>query len=100
MGKEYDPLVYEGEFVNGKKSGKGKEYLNGRLIFEGEFLNGQRNGKGKSYSYKNGIKVLELEYLNGQIWNGIEYDSKGNIFYEIKNGKLRKKYDRENINDE
>ena len=29
--------------------GKGKEYKNGKIIFEGEYLNGQRNGKGKEY---------------------------------------------------
>ena len=33
-----------------KKNGKGKEYnRNGKLIFEGEYLNGKSNGKGKEY---------------------------------------------------
>jgi len=27
-------------------SGKGKEYCNRKLIFEGEYINGKRNGKG------------------------------------------------------
>ena len=32
--------MYEGEFSNEQKNGKGKEYDdNGRLIYEGEFLN-------------------------------------------------------------
>ena len=38
------------------KDGKGhiKEYYkNGKLLFEGEYLNGERNGKGNEY-YKNG----------------------------------------------
>ena len=32
--------------------GKGKEYdeYDGELIFEGEYLNGKRNGKGKEYN--------------------------------------------------
>ena len=42
---------YEGEYLNGKRNGKGKEYnKNGELIFEGEFLNGKKwNGKGEEY---------------------------------------------------
>ena len=52
--KEYkiysDELIYAGEYLNGKKNGKGKEYGRyGRLIFKGEYLNGKRNGKGKEY---------------------------------------------------
>ena len=52
IGKEYigkdNILVYEGEYLNGERNGKGKEYYdNGRLRFEGEYLNGKRNGKGK-----------------------------------------------------
>jgi len=34
-------LIFEGEYKNGRKNGKGKE-----LLFEGEYLNGKRwNGK-------------------------------------------------------
>ena len=34
-----------------KGTGKIKEYNdNGKLIFEGEYLNGERNGKGKIYN--------------------------------------------------
>ena len=43
-----DNLIFDGEYLNGKKwNGKGKEYDDCKLIFEGEYLNGQRNGKGK-----------------------------------------------------
>ena len=42
--KEYDYysfLVSEGEYVNGQKNGKGKEYnIDGSFKFEGEYLNG------------------------------------------------------------
>jgi antitoxin component YwqK of YwqJK toxin-antitoxin module len=36
--------MYEGEYFNGKRNGKGKEYgNNGVLIYEGEYLNGFRH---------------------------------------------------------
>ena len=37
--------MFEGEYLNGKRYGKGKEYdfYNGGLIFEGEYINGKRN---------------------------------------------------------
>jgi len=43
-------LEFEGEYLNGEKNGKEKEYyLNNKLQYEGEYLNGKRNGKGKEY---------------------------------------------------
>ena len=50
--KEYygedDTLRFEGEYLNGQRHGKGKEYDgDGKLLFEGEYVNGKRNGKGK-----------------------------------------------------
>ena len=38
MGKEYynDKLVFEGEYLNDLRNGKGKEYSEDKLIFEGE----------------------------------------------------------------
>ena len=42
--------MFEGEYINGKKNGKGKEYDNNeRLKFEGEYINGERKGEGKEY---------------------------------------------------
>ena len=56
--REYDEngyLIFEGEYLNGKRNGKGIEYFNNKfgnkLIFEGEYLNDERNGKGKEYYY-------------------------------------------------
>ena len=68
--KEYDyfedNLEFEGEYLNGKRNGKGKEYdRKCRLIFEGEYLNGKRNVKGKEY-YTHGELRFEGEYLNGK----------------------------------
>ena len=41
-------MYYDLEKINGLF----KEYnFSGKLIFEGEYLNGKRNGKGKKYGY-------------------------------------------------
>ena len=44
-------MEYEGEYLNGKRHGKGKIYnYNGKLKYEGEYLYGKRwFGKGKEY---------------------------------------------------
>ena len=58
--------IFEGEYLNRKINGKGKEYYdNGKLKFEGEYLNGKKNGKGKEY-YENGKLGFIGEYLNGE----------------------------------
>ena len=45
--KEYNSickLEFEGEYLNGKRNGKGKEYYdNGKLKFEGEYDYGKTN---------------------------------------------------------
>ena len=68
-------LKYEGEYLNGKKHGKGKEYYEGQLEYEGEYLNGNRHGKGKQY-YEGQLEY-EGEYLYGKRWfgKGKEYGS-------------------------
>ena len=58
--KEYnkynDLLKFEGEYLNGNKNGKGKEYdISGKLIFEGEYLNDERT---------DGKLFFEDKYLN------------------------------------
>ena len=55
-GREYKlnkkELIFEGEYLNWKKNGEGKEYHKDKIIFEGEYLNGKKwNGKGKEYDY-------------------------------------------------
>ena len=100
-GKEYlghnDELIFEGEYIKGERNGKGKEYnyLNGKVIFEGEYLNGKRNGKGKEYDYSGGNLIFEGEYLRGDRWNGKGYDAKGNLAYELTEGKglVKEHYD-------
>ena len=62
---ENNELIFEGEYLNGEKNGKGKEYDKYRLIFDGEYLNGKRNGKGKEYySVKEIYDVKENEKYN------------------------------------
>ena len=83
-----DNIKYEGEYLNGKRNGKGKEFLgNGKISFEGEYLNGKRNGKGKEF-LGDGKVFFEGYYLNGKKWNGNGYKQKTNIIYEIKDGKI------------
>ena len=88
--KEYDlsllkpSLKYEGEYRNGMKNGKGKEYEKDKLRYEGEFLNGQRHGKGEEFS-KDGQLEFEGEYKKGERWDGYgkEYDSfRNTLIYE------------------
>jgi len=90
-GKEFiintNILIFEGEYLNGKRNGIGKGYdYNGKLIFEGEYLNGKINGKGKQY-YENGKLKFEGEYFNEKNWNGKAYNKNGNIEFEKKKWK-------------
>ena len=85
-----DSIVFEGEYSNGKRNGKGIEYYNnGRKKFEGEYLNGKRHGKGIEYSY-DGYCIFEGEYLNGEKnGKGIEYKKNGDKIFigEYLNGE-------------
>ena len=51
-------LIFEDEYLNGKRHGKGKEYDNNKIIFEGEYLNGKKHGKGKEYFRLDEIKKI------------------------------------------
>ena len=79
-------------------NGYGKEYkkFSHELIFEGNYLKGKKYGKGIEY-YENGIKKTEGEYLNGKIIQGIVYDEKGNELFKIKNGNIIELYDNDII---
>ena len=70
-GKEFykGKLVYEGEYLEGIKNGKGKVYnIDGKLKYEGEFVNGKKSGKGKEYD-KNGNLLFEGEFFEGKKWS-------------------------------
>ena len=108
-------FIFDGEYLNGKKNGKGKEYYMDKLKFEGNYINGKRNGKGKEYDneeklrfegiylYNHKIKGKEFiqekleyegEYLFDRKWNGKGFNEKGDIIYELINGNGKvKEYD-------
>ena len=97
MGKEKN-MTQEGKYSKEiiqteKKYGKGKEFgFSGEVIFEGEYSNGKRKGKGKEFI--NGKIIYDGEYLNGLKWNGKGYDQNCNKIYELKDGEgLVKEYD-------
>ena len=89
-------MKYEGEYLKGKRHGKGKEYSyeNGNLEFQGEYLNGEKNGKGKEY-YNNGLLKFEGEYLNGERIIGKLYDNNCNIYCDLEStkGLIKEYYD-------
>ena len=110
--KEYnwdDTLIFEGEYLNGKKNGQAKEYeYDGKLIFEGNYVDGLKNGQGKEYDYNGelefegeflyGSKLRGSEYIKGRLeyegeyllskkWNGVGYDENKNVIYTLNNGK-------------
>ena len=84
--KEYynnGQLRFEGEYLNGKLNGKGKEYYNAKLRFDGEYLYSKKL-KGKYYI--DDKLEYEGEFLYKKKWNGKGYDENNDIIYELKNG--------------
>lgn len=62
--KLFSDGVYEGDFVNGQRTGKGKFTWNNGDVYEGDFVDGKRHGKGK-YTWARGT-VYEGDFWNGQ----------------------------------
>ena len=89
-GREFEnhKMIFEGNYLNGKRNGQGKEYIDRELIFEGNYLNGKRNGKGKKY-YNDGVLKFEGIYLDGKKWNGKMFGKNCKEVSELKNGKAR-----------
>ena len=86
-------LKFEGEYLNGARNGKGKEYdKEGNLKFEGEYSYGEKI-KGKEYV--EGKLEYDGDFLFGKTYNGNWYDKNGNIISELKNwnGKTREYYE-------
>ena len=68
----FERKIYEGEYKNGKKNGYGKMYSilgTHHLFYEGNFKDGARNGYGKEYDINSNLE-FEGEYLNNERWNG------------------------------
>ena len=91
---------YVGEFKDDKPNGKGTYTWSDGRKYEGEFEDGKQNGQG-TYTFLNGDKYEgewkegeqdegthtwsdRFKYVGswkgGQMWNGIYYDNKGNIY--------------------
>ena len=98
---------YVGEFKDGKKNGQGTYTWNDGGKYVGEYKDGLKNGQG-TYTFLNGDKYEgewkegeqdegthtwsdRFKYVGswkgGQMWNGIYYDNKGNIFGKQVNGE-------------
>ena len=56
------------------------------IIFEGNYLNGKRNVQGKEY-YENGKILFEDEYYKWRRWNRIIYNKQGKKECEINYGR-------------
>ena len=93
--KEYENgyLIYEGEYINDKRNGRGKEFdISGNITFEGEYKNGNRwNGKIKELIKPMYDEIeFEGEYINGErigIIKKYHYDGKLEFECEYKNDK-------------
>ena len=80
-GKEYDcygDIIYEGEYLKGKKNGIGKEFFNGILIFKGQYINGIKNGFGKEYT-----SIIYSTY-NSDLLNEKKFFEVKKTYYHIK----------------
>ena len=99
MGTEYEfngQVAFKGEFKNGKRwKGWGKEFhcYGNKLEYEGEYLNGERSGKGKEYS-KDGELVFEGIFLKNKRWKGKgkEFFITGKIKYDEEKNLINCKY--------
>ena len=94
-GKRWNGILYE---PGGKqyKLKEGKGFIKDcdqedGSIFEGEYVNGEKNGKGKEYyQYYNFNEIIfEGEYLNGKRWNGKKNKNEPNNrnYFDLKEGK-------------
>ena len=83
IGDEY----YEGDFENGKLTGKGFYQWANKCTYEGEFLDGQMHGKGL-YKWPDGDEY-ESDYINNIKEGNGEFRWKSGKKYkgQVKNGK-------------
>ena len=104
-------ILYDGDFINGKYEGNGRENYENGTHYIGQFLGGYRHGKGVMY-YNNGSILYEGDFVNdiiegngkliqkngnyyiGQFLNGLAH-GKGVMYY--KNGSVL--YEGDLVND-
>ena len=79
LGEAYDEeglLVYEGNFVDGVRSGDGTLYENGVLVYDGQFSGGLPNGMGTAYA--DGVRCYQGAFVDGLYeGNGTTYHANG-----------------------
>ncbi|KAK8820052.1 hypothetical protein WA538_002150 [Blastocystis sp. DL] len=85
--KDGETALYSGQWMSGKRDGKGTEYRDGHALYTGEWKNGIRNGKGKEMD-ESGRVVFMGEWKDGK-GKGKEMDANGKAVYEGEwwNGK-------------
>ena len=77
-------MIFEGEFKDGKKYGKGYEYYyNKELSLDEEYLNWEKTEENKNNYFKGNLK-FEGEYFKGKIISGKGYDIYANLILNIK----------------
>ena len=83
-----DGDIYEGEFKDGKRHGKGKYTFKNGDIYEGEFKNGAKHGKGK-YTSANGT-IYDGDWENGEKHGQGKCTSANGLIYkgEFKKDKM------------
>lgn len=79
--------MYQGEFENGKKHGKGVyNYIKNDVRYEGEYKDGLKNGHGTVYNHDNTMAYsgnFERDLPNGE---GYVFDNGKKIFALFKDG--------------
>ena len=90
-----DKKIFEGNFVSGKKKGKGILYFYNGDRYEGEFDNDKRNGKGiYFFNTEKGEQKWEGNFIDGNM-NGegifTNYEGKQEIVKYYKGRQIIKK---------
>ena len=73
--------IYEGEYINGIREGKGRIILNNKIVYEGDFLGGHRVVKGRITSSN---RLTNNEKLGQMIFPRFNYKNRTD---DIKNKK-------------
>ena len=94
-----DYKKFSGIYIIAKKGyAKGYKLYTNKVIFEGEYLNGKKHGNGKEYNDSGNI-IFEGEYLNGKKIKGKKYDNEGNLILKLfANGEGKEYYQNDIIN--
>lgn len=78
--KRNGEIIYSGYFKEDKFDGYGTLYINNGYVYEGNFINGKKYGEGTLYSYDRKFKY-EGDWVNDEKeGNGLEYFPDGTKF--------------------